>query len=303
MGDRGRFLLLGAAVLAAPLHTLVLSGMEHPLQLLLLTLYFPVAGRVLSGEDAAPRPFATLCLLAALLCATRYESLFIVAVTGLLLLRRSPARAVLFVLLAVIPICLYGWWSVSHGWHFLPNPVRLKGSAPSFATPAGIANALGWRAVTQMIEAPIGAAMLLGVVVSLAARWRSGRRWDDRVSVEHALFLGMLLLQLQFAKWGHLYRYEAGLVFLFCLRIVPSLAACAAGGTRWRPALFAILLVVAVPFLKRMATSQVRTLYAPINIHDQQYQMGTLPRRTIQRRLHCRERHRRRQLSCGYTLS
>jgi hypothetical protein len=44
MGDRGRFLLLGAAVLAAPLHTLVLSGMEHPLQLLLLTLYFPVAG-------------------------------------------------------------------------------------------------------------------------------------------------------------------------------------------------------------------------------------------------------------------
>jgi hypothetical protein len=124
--------LLGIVV-AFPLSGMVLMGMEHILHLL-LTIAFAAAAvlalttpRAAESQPAKRRRTLALCLLGALLGASRYEGLFLIGLVCLaLLVRRQLARALSIGFSSLLPVVAFGAISVANGSYFLPNPLMVK---------------------------------------------------------------------------------------------------------------------------------------------------------------------------------
>src|SRR5262249_29614370 len=110
---RHRALLLAAVVVVTPLPTLALIGMEHTLQVLLSVALAWQVCEVLETERA--RSVVPMAIVSALLVATRYEGLFLVAAGAALLVarRRYPGTAALIVS-SLVPVCAFAAYSVAH---------------------------------------------------------------------------------------------------------------------------------------------------------------------------------------------
>ncbi|MCK6504675.1 hypothetical protein L6R53_14935 [Myxococcota bacterium] len=180
-----RLFTLIALVLLVPVPAMALLGMEH---LLHAALALGLLSLAVQGRSALP--------LAALLPLARPEGLFAVAVAGVLL-RHRPAAALGTLAAGLVPLGLYGAWSVAQGWFWLPAPALLKsGLAQPDAAP--------WdRALDNLRAAP---ALALAALALLAL----GRR-SPRWSLAATACLG---LQLGLARVGWLSRYEAWTVAL-----------------------------------------------------------------------------------------
>src|SRR2546428_1240499 len=98
--------------------------MEHPLHALVTVWFAFDAAAVLAagrGPSPAGMPRSTL-VLAALVPLTRYEGLFLVGVVAALLAAFGrPRDGARLLLVAVIPVALYGGYSVWRGWFAVPN--------------------------------------------------------------------------------------------------------------------------------------------------------------------------------------
>jgi hypothetical protein len=124
--------LLGIVV-AFPLAGMVLMGMEHILHLL-LTIGFAAAAVLALTTTSAPesphlrrRRTLALCILGALLGASRYEGFFLIGLVCLaFLVRRQLARAVSVGVASLLPVAAFGAISVANGSYFLPNPLMVK---------------------------------------------------------------------------------------------------------------------------------------------------------------------------------
>src|SRR4029078_7700724 len=105
---------------ATPLPTLALIGMEHSLQILLVLALVWVATGII--EEEARSRIGLLCLLAALLAATRYEGLLVVgAAAAVMALNRRYIAACASGLASLAPVVLFGVYSTVHGALALPN--------------------------------------------------------------------------------------------------------------------------------------------------------------------------------------
>ncbi|MBX7144795.1 MAG: hypothetical protein K1X79_10125, partial [Oligoflexia bacterium] len=117
-----RFLALATVALCIPLPLLTLGGMEHVLHALLCCL-FMLAFQAKLGSGSRS---CSLCILALLLTATRYESFFIILPAALcLFVLRDKLTAVLLILSAITPTVVFGAISVRAGWFFLPSTLVL----------------------------------------------------------------------------------------------------------------------------------------------------------------------------------
>lgn len=122
------FLGLVLVSLFAPLACLSVVGMEQCLHMFTVLLFVFFLTEFLADQ---PRLKALpLCLYssAVITSATRYESLFLIAIGCFLLAYKKRFLDALFLGLAgALPVVLYGFYAMGQGSYFLPNSILLKG--------------------------------------------------------------------------------------------------------------------------------------------------------------------------------
>ncbi len=214
-----RCVALLALLVAFPMAGMVLMGMEHIVHLL-LTIAFASAAVLALGraaEVARPRRLETglLCLMGALLAASRWEGLFLVGLACFgFLLRREWARAAAIALSAIAPVALFGALSVWRGGFFLPNSLVLKAAGESTSVLGGLLKPIG-RADIDFFrnDPPLLFLALAGGIAGLT-RWRARRSpWHPAVLLP--LLLGAMILlhgHYVFSPTFWVYRYDAYLV-------------------------------------------------------------------------------------------
>lgn len=219
---------------ATPLPFLAGLGMEHTLHLaLVLGLLAAVERAVRPAAPSAPALLG-LAALAGLAVLTRYETLFLLTGLALAFGRRAPRAIVATWSGAGIAVAGFGLWSLRHGAAFLPNPV-LKKAWSGRDWLGGLREA--W------IEAPGLWVLVAAVALALALGAGEGARRRGLV------FLVAAGGQLLFGRVGWLYRYEAWLVGLGVVALLPLLAAPWGRGSWRAPAL--ILALAALPLAHR----------------------------------------------------
>ncbi len=273
--------LLCALVVVTPMPTLAFIGMEHTLQVLLVLVFARQAAQRLAGERS---DWLGPSVVAALMVATRYESLFLVAVAGAILLWQGRIRAVVCLgVAAAVPVATFALYSVAHGGLVLPNSVLMKSGPGRFSTVgAGVsAVATDWLAIGNLFLRPSLLVLTLGVLIGLLLTPSARLTSASRSAWLAVLFLGTSLLHACLVKVEWFYRYEAYLMALGMLAIagLAALLEWPAGTPRkrtalWHPATAPLLALLALPLGVRGLTALSTTVPATESIHAQQVQMG-----------------------------
>jgi hypothetical protein len=274
-----RALLLAAVILVTPLPTLALIGMEHSLQVLLT---IAVAWRVTElAERPSSRGLAVSCILAALLAATRYEGLFLVAAAiALLVIRRRYGPAAAIMVSSFVPVAAFAAYSVGHGALLLPNSVLMKSNPGRFATLAeGMAAVLtDWATVFSLFSRPPELVLVLCLLFFLSVAAKSVAR-HERVIQLAALFVIAMLLHACLVKLEWFYRYEAALIAVGVLALGWLLVDHSHRSTYLQPLMAstagaALVALLALPLGWRALSAAAVTPGAMRNVFEQQYQMG-----------------------------
>jgi hypothetical protein len=273
--------VLVAIVLVTPLPTLAFIGMEHTLQVLLVVVFVWQAVLRLASERS---DWMWPSFVAAAMVATRYESLFVVAVVGALLMWQGRWRSALLLgLVAAAPVALFGWYSVTHGGLILPNSVLMKSGPSRFSSlGSGISAVLSdWVAIRALFERPPQLVLTLAVLVALllVPVTRFEKR---RVQLWFAgIFLGVSGLHACLVKLEWFFRYEAYLMALGLLALagVARLVSWPLGRPRKRrqtlhPVAAPLLVVLALPIGVRALSALAMTPKATSNVYEQQVQLG-----------------------------
>jgi hypothetical protein len=294
----GQLGILLVIVFVAPLPILIICGMEHTLQCLFSFLFvFGFAGWLEGsladrhGKWKFPWPVAMYGLLVTFI---RYEGLFLVAIVCLILVwHRKMGLAVKLGLISVLPVAIFGIFSIIKGSYFLPNSVLLKsGGAP--LSLSGMLQFLDNTLVQKLTivktdEIPYGiprpGISLLAtqrlLIILPAVYWIFLKYIRQRAAYGYILgiLLGCTILQLCFASTGWLYRYEAYLIF--CTVVIVSVLVYKYGREVMREKAIGALLMMAValfalgfPVVLRSTAAFSKTGTACVNVYQQQYQMG-----------------------------
>lgn len=292
-----QLLVLLMVVLFVPLPTLIMSGMEHTLQCLfsfLFVFYFAewYGGRMTDDRQPTTEvksrsrliPF-TLLLYALLTAAIRYEGLFLVFPACLMLLwRRRFAAALWLGFWALLPVLVFGIFSLSKGSYVLPNSLLVKSESLHLSVGGVlryVENILvnkftiaGKEGITLQATQRLLAILPLAWLV-FARQMKENRSWHTVLLV----LTGGVVLHLALAGTGKFYRYEAYLVL--CSVVIVSVILF----RYWKEALqgrsLAVYALAAVllfflffPILLRTTAAMSKVKQACINIYEQQYQMG-----------------------------
>ena len=267
-------------ILLTPLHILVISGMEHMLQVLLVFWLTVLVLRSDSREDFSLREAAPMLLCSGAAVMTRYEDIFLVGCLSLLLMyRKKFSAAVLLIVAGLVPVIVYGLVSLSKGFFFFPNSILLKGAFPELSL-RGLYFAL-YRAmrITALYAIHlVGAVFLLGTTVYVL---RSAQKevfvYLRRGELQCALILTIVAHTL-FASVGWFFRYEAYLIALTVIWSHPLYTYASAPLKALfsaRRVAFALSIVLCFSLLfLRLYDSVDDGRYAMKNIHEQQVQMA-----------------------------
>ena len=294
----GQLGILLVVVFAVPLPILIICGMEHTLQCLFSFLFLYGFSEWLEGSLADrrgkwkfPWPVAIYGLLVTFI---RYEGLFPVAIACLILVwHRKLGLAVKLGFISVLPVALFGIFSVIRGSYFLPNSVLLKsGGAPMSLN--GMLQFLDNTLIQKLTivktdEIPYGTPRpgisLLAtqrlLIILPAVYWIFLKYIRQRLAYGYILgmLLGCTILQLCFASTGWLYRYEAYLIF--CTVVIAGVLVYKYGREVIREKAIGTCLMLAValfalcfPAVLRSTAAFSKTGTACVNVYQQQYQMG-----------------------------
>jgi len=261
---------LSAIVLLMPLHLMIMMGMEHVFHTLVMVLTLLSFQKYLVNDT--PRNFSNLALLSILATGFRYESLFFIffICVYLFFIRKDYVKSIALGLFAITPVVIYGWISVQHGSFFLPNSLILKGN-----TNDGIIGFLirvagnAYRGISVLI-------LILILVVQIFIKSKTQKKLTDKISKNAILivvFCGFVV-HLLFANFGWLIRYEAYLVILILVAIVPFadiLFQKKAGNAILKTGMVILLLIT---FYLRFIPMLKFQPMASKNIFDQQIQLA-----------------------------
>ena len=283
-----QLLILLTAIFLIPLPVIISIGMEHTLQILFCILFIHrfsdwLAAGVRSGEKhwkASPEIY----IYGALVTATRYEGMFLIVIAcGLLLYYRQWELSFELGVITMLPIIIFGIWSLYQGNYFLPNSVLLKGGSIPL-NPGGI-----WKFVSEDIfqklfyglsSASAVAVQRLMVLLPLVYLIFLDQLRKELTYRSILIFLiAATFLHMAFASTTWFYRYEAylfgpsaiiiGLLIAKYGREVLSgktLATKLVGGF--------IMLSLVIPLILRSNYAIIGLKKACHNIYDQNYSMG-----------------------------
>jgi hypothetical protein len=256
-------------VVAANLVGLTFTGMEHCLQILLITL---CATAVIIAYEGAPVPRYGL-VAAALAPAIRYEDLvFTIAVCAAVWLQKRRLAAVSTFVVSLAPIFLLGLFLRLHGLSFFPNSVLSKGKVAG----AGSGQAANHAALVQLLIS------LKGNILSYILPDDPSRYplailflcvafflWKNRSIHRPILLIPSLaaaLTMMLIGPYGWFYRYDVcERLFLFLIALCLVLEAHP--GRRWL--VWSVAVIAAIAYVPAI----VRTDFASIQIARQQYEM------------------------------
>jgi hypothetical protein len=274
-------------VFFTPLPILIISGMEHTLQCLFSFLFLFHSCEWISKskekEQSQKLPWS-IPLYTMLLTAIRYEGLFLIAIVCVVFLYyRKLNSAIKTGIIALLPVIVFGIYSISKGSYFLPNSILIKSNeVPLFG--GGIAHFFETLFVEKLtLSKPGITAMatqrLLLILPAMCLLFFK----QLKKNLNYALILIGLtvctLLHLSLASTGKFYRYEAYL-------IACSILVCSTVFFKYFKEIFAaktpLISVAAVflffflllPVVLRSTAAFSKAQRACINIYEQQYQMG-----------------------------
>jgi hypothetical protein len=282
---KGAFLLLIGWMLLFPLGPIFFNGMETMLQSLAVVMFAAAAVRYLAKQTSDG--WILLGALAGFATLVRYEACFAAAaVVFLLLLRRRWKAAVWVGICAAAPVVIYGIFSVSQGWFFVPNSLLIKYGGVPLSSPAAIWNLLARPflpvADIDVHRLPLWQLLAVAALVLLLLRARAEKNlalWDARV-LPVAVFLLVAVMHSLLITAEIFYRYGAylnalGLWAIGCLGLPAVdwqalrrnsanvvMGAAAAG-------------LVGIPMVYLATAAIWKTPVAARNIWQQQYQMGS----------------------------
>jgi len=238
--------------------------------------------------DGAVQPdptegFLALSAIAALTVATRYESMALVAPVLLILAwRRKWNHAIPLALASLLPVVLFGMYSLVNGMPFVPASILVKTVGLTQGVPA-------WFLFTPLVKAafqifvcpPLLIMTALGILAVIRVR-REPDVMPLRAAGASGVFAAAAIIHADFAGVGWFYRYEAYLVAIGMVTVLPAFVADiwfhakATGELKRTHAsiLFALVLLLSWPFFVRAARSLADTPLAYRNVGDQQMQLA-----------------------------
>jgi len=247
--------LLGIVV-AFPLAGMVLLGMEHILHVLLTIGFAAVAVETLTNPPESPRLVrrrtVALCVLGALLGASRYEGFFLVGLACLaFLVRRQVLRAVSIGAAALLPVVAFGVFSVANGSYFLPNPLMIKAVGENASMASALLKPFGSEDLA-FLQNNRAMPILLGLGLLGALVHALARRGFWRPPVLFPLALAAMILlhgHFVFSPLFWVYRYDAYLVAFGIFVAAVVLVEMPSPGALPRGALPALLVASLVPIV------------------------------------------------------
>jgi hypothetical protein len=271
-----------------PLPIIIMSGMEHTLQCLFSFLFvFGFAAwleKMISFNCAKWKLPWSIVFYGMIVASIRYEGLFLVAMVCLVLFfHKRVGLAFQLGAIAILPLVIFGIYSISKGSYFLPNSVLIKSEGVTL-TPRGIISFIN-NILVQKLTIP------KTVITSLATH-----RLLILLPLTYLVFLkyiklrpafgyilviitGCTMLHLSFASTGWFYRYEAYLI-LSAVLIISVLVykygkEVITANFRYARFISIVLLFALVfPFVLRSTAAYTKASQACVNIYEQQYQMG-----------------------------
>ena len=291
IGNSASFIIILSLIFLTPLPVVVFSGMEHVAHTLLNIAYIFVAAKALSYSssgiintwDDTRRYRYLLYPLSFFLVAARYEGMFAIGIVSLLFIfRRRYFTAVANVIIGILSITAFGFYSMAKGWYFLPTSLMLKGSIPE---PVSIVNLLKYPAifiVHLLFNIHLFVVFLAILIILYIMLSKKENLWDE-MNILPLLFIIVTILHMQFASSGWLYRYESYLMALGIMIIGITIAKGELplfGNVTYKYRLLQNILAVFIvfiaisPLLKRGYSSVKDIVIATSNVYGQQYQMG-----------------------------
>lgn len=288
IGALAQFIILLLVIFFTPLPTLIISGMEHTLQCLFFFLFiFNFSDYInrlhnnAAEKNSLPK---SLFFYGMILCALRYEGLFIIAIACCILLYSKkiiPAFTLGFI--SILPLIIFGIFSIIKGSYFLPNSVLLKAS-PVELHGNGFVNYISDILIDKLTTAKSGITalatqrlLLILPLLYLLFRMQLKNFVSYKLII---LFLTVCtILQLALAKTGWFYRYEAYLI-MSSIVIVSILTVKFFKQLQSRenkmllPVLSLVVFFLFFPLILRSTAAYAKASQACINIYEQQYQMA-----------------------------
>ncbi len=260
--------------------------MEHTLQCLFSFLFlfnFNDWWNTAKNNQREKIP-ASMYINGILVCAIRYEGLFLVAIVCfILLLNKKIVSAFILGFISLLPIIIFGIYSISKGSYFFPNSVLLKATpveVSSNGTVSFISNILIDK--LTLFKNGITSLATQRLLLILPLTYLMFRKFvGNRHSYSQIIFVLTVctLLQLSFASTGWFYRYEAYLVL--CSTVIIGLIIykyakpfISSAGKKMYLAIIFVFLILIFPLLLRSAAAFTKAKQACINIYEQQNQMG-----------------------------
>lgn len=259
-----------------PLTNMVVLGMEHTLQILFSLLLFYEAGKISDSTNPNLKIQLRLILWGFLNVATRYEGMFLIVCVCLwLFTQKKWLLGLLLGIISLLPIIMYGVFSLQNGGHFLPNTLLLK-QENTFLQVEGI---------KRILKAPYEEGFWITslFVLNIMLIWRElAKNKTEKTYI--FLFLGATLFHFLFPHFGSFYRYDAYLIPLGMIGLCISV-----GKNRdfiglylkelWTKKIafsaFAILSIfLSFPLFYRAITAHYVAPSATCNIYQQQVQMA-----------------------------
>jgi hypothetical protein len=283
--------LLGV-IFFAPIPYLIFIGMEHILQIILVTSYLYLAVQILTNSNSKPLNDYLLLILTVPLAMVRYESLFLIVIVAFLfILKRRFKYAFLIVGFAALPLAIYGVISVLNGWSLLPNSLIIKSSVikSSINTLSNTAPDLTKsysnyipKTITSLITYSM--AMISAILFLTLATFRFKKNktiWE--IPTLWLVITGILIfIQLIFVNNDWMLRYTAYLVVLGLIAIILGVSDYIPeklyfkfnkkSMSKYLGIIILIILLVS-PFAIKMYDLAI-TPQATNNIYEQQYQMA-----------------------------
>jgi hypothetical protein len=135
------FIVLLSIIFFTPLPTLIFSGMEHTLQILISIPFVYLSTKILSKDKSTFLDDVSLLVLGTLVTMIRYEGIFLIFIVCVLfIIRKRWSFSFILFIFGFLPIGIYGFISLSNEWFFLPNSVLLKGNVPASFSLLGLIN-------------------------------------------------------------------------------------------------------------------------------------------------------------------
>lgn len=205
----------------ALLYVQVLSGMEHVLHILISFFAFALFYLILSNSQTPKR--LILPFLLAVFCSVliRFESLFfILPMSFVLLFFRRWQLSIYLLISAVLPILLFGIYSISHGGYFIPNSLIVKSGAQVSMDLTEKLNLYFDKLVALVKYREFSFIILATLVVFTVRMLKYGKTVELRKIPLIFVSISAIILHVLFANFGWFFRYEAYLFVLLLFSVI-----------------------------------------------------------------------------------